>query len=216
MREGRSSGGQAPAHRRAGAPGGFARRGKRRISRRLLAISSAAIFSAYAAGYALTAPAEAQLAALSEPAAVQTVPSKKTSPPSPPAASPPGLQAPGFPTFDLPGTGWEPGLGSSAPNLGQGEGWAGAQVVTRFRDGTFTGVGTSRHGSVEATVVIKDGAILSAEISRCLTRYSCAKIGGLPAAVAARQSSDVDLVSGATDSSKAYRDAVARALSQAS
>lgn len=81
-----------------------------------------------------------------------------------------------------------------------------------LRDGTFTGYGTSRHGDIEATIEIKDGRITSATISQCLTRYSCSWIAMLPAQVVARQTADVDVVSGATQSSDAFYFAVLAAL----
>lgn len=81
-----------------------------------------------------------------------------------------------------------------------------------LRDGTFTGYGTSRHGDIEATIEIKDGRITSATISQCLTRYSCSWIAMLPGQVVARQTADVDVVSGATQSSDAFYFAVLAAL----
>jgi hypothetical protein len=42
-----------------------------------------------------------------------------------------------------------------------------------WKDGTYTGWGYSRHGNIEASVVIEGGRIASAVISQCRTRYSC-------------------------------------------
>ena len=84
-----------------------------------------------------------------------------------------------------------------------------------YKDGTYTGWGTSRHGDIEASVEIKSGRIVSANISQCRTRYSCSRIAELPPQVLARQRADVDYVSGATQSSNAYYDAVAEALKKA-
>jgi uncharacterized protein with FMN-binding domain len=77
-------------------------------------------------------------------------------------------------------------------------------------------LGSSRHGDIQASVVIQDGQIVSAEIARCLTRYPCSWIVHLPQQVVSKQSTKVDYVSGATESSDAFFDAVAQALSQAS
>jgi uncharacterized protein with FMN-binding domain len=77
------------------------------------------------------------------------------------------------------------------------------------------GRGTSRHGDIEAMVEIKDGRIVSAVISQCLTRYSCSWINHLLPQVVTRQSADVDYVSGATQSANALYYAVLQALSQA-
>jgi uncharacterized protein with FMN-binding domain len=84
-----------------------------------------------------------------------------------------------------------------------------------WKDGTYTGWGYSRHGNIEAAVVIEGGRIASATISQCRTRYSCSVIDKLPPQVAQRQSPDVDYVSGATQSADAFYGAVVEALSKA-
>jgi uncharacterized protein with FMN-binding domain len=84
-----------------------------------------------------------------------------------------------------------------------------------LKDGTFSGWGTSRHGDIEATVVIKDGRITSADISQCWTRYSCSVVEHLQGQVVARQSAEVDYVSRATDSANAFYYAVVNALAKA-
>jgi uncharacterized protein with FMN-binding domain len=83
------------------------------------------------------------------------------------------------------------------------------------KDGTYTGWGFSRHGNIEAKVVIEQGRIASATISQCRTRYSCGVIDTLPPEVAQRQSPDVDYVSGATQSADAFYQAVVAALNKA-
>jgi uncharacterized protein with FMN-binding domain len=84
-----------------------------------------------------------------------------------------------------------------------------------LKDGTYSGWGTSRHGDIEASVEIKDGRIVSATITQCLTRYSCSWIAALPGQVVWRQSAEVDFVSGATQSTNAFYYAVLEALSKA-
>jgi uncharacterized protein with FMN-binding domain len=90
-----------------------------------------------------------------------------------------------------------------------------AAKVARWHDGTFKGWGNSRHGSIEATIVIVDGRITEAYISECRTRYSCSWVEHLPAQVVARQSQEVDYVSGATQSANAFYYAVGEALTKA-
>jgi hypothetical protein len=87
--------------------------------------------------------------------------------------------------------------------------------VTVWKDGAYTGWGTSRHGDIQASVVIEGGKIASATIAQCLTRYKCDVIDKLPPQVAQRQSPDVDFVSGATQSADAFYYAVVDALSKA-
>jgi uncharacterized protein with FMN-binding domain len=84
-----------------------------------------------------------------------------------------------------------------------------------WKDGAYVGWGTSRHGDIEATVEIRGGKIVSASISQCRTQYSCSWIAALPPQVIARQSADIDYVSGATQSSNALYGAVVDALNKA-
>ena len=86
---------------------------------------------------------------------------------------------------------------------------------TTYKDGVYLGRGTSRHGDIEAMVEIQNGRIANAVISQCLTRYSCSWIAVLVPQVVARQSAEVDYVSGATVSSDAFYYAVTQALAQA-
>ena len=94
-------------------------------------------------------------------------------------------------------------------------GQPGAKERAGWKDGTYTGYGTSRHGDIEATIVVQNGKISSASISQCLTRYSCSWISQLPSQVVTRQSADVDYVSGATQSSNAFYYAIVEALNKA-
>jgi uncharacterized protein with FMN-binding domain len=84
-----------------------------------------------------------------------------------------------------------------------------------YKDGTYEGWGTSRHGDIGVSVVIQDGRIASAVIAQCRTRYPCSWISQLPGQVVSRQSPNVDYVSGATQSVDAYYTAVVEALSRA-
>jgi uncharacterized protein with FMN-binding domain len=86
----------------------------------------------------------------------------------------------------------------------------------KYKDGTYSGRGSSRHGDIVASVAIQDGQIVSAEIAQCLTRYPCSWIVNLPKLVVNKQSTRVDYVSGATESCDAFFDAVNEALTQAS
>jgi uncharacterized protein with FMN-binding domain len=90
-----------------------------------------------------------------------------------------------------------------------------AEPQPLYRDGTYYGWGYSRHGNIQASVVIQDGRIVAANIAQCLTRYSCSWISHLPGQVVTRQSADVDYISGATQSANAFYGAVVEALSKA-
>ena len=99
-----------------------------------------------------------------------------------------------------------------------------APAKSAYKDGVYLGWGSCRHGDIEASVTIQDGKIALVAISQCLTRYSCGWIapkipgGGLPdlpSQVVERQGPKVDYVSGATESSYAFADAVVAALAKA-
>ena len=84
--------------------------------------------------------------------------------------------------------------------------------TTAYKDGTYTGNGNSRHGGMQVTVVMRDGKITSANVTSCGTRYPCSDINPLIRAAVSKQSVPANHVSGATDSSKAYTQALANAL----
>ena len=97
-----------------------------------------------------------------------------------------------------------------------------AQIASRrpsaphgWADGTYLGWGRCQHGDLQATVVVKGGRIVEAAVSQCFTRYPKAVIAQLPGQVLARQSADVDQISGATESSDAFFQAVMEALATA-
>lgn len=127
---------------------------------------------------------------------------------TPPEAAPPAPAAPVFappPVIERPADTpppAEPTKPAAAP-------------AAQWKDGTYKGWGYSRHGNIEAEVVIENGRIASAIISQCRTRYSCSVIDRLPPEVLERQSPEVDTVSGATQSADAFYGAVVEALGKA-
>jgi uncharacterized protein with FMN-binding domain len=90
-----------------------------------------------------------------------------------------------------------------------------AKPAVTYKDGTYLGWGSCRHGDLQASVVIEDGRIASTKIVQCLTRYPCSWIANLPGQVVTRQNPNVDYVSGATQSTDAFFEAVSSALAQA-
>jgi uncharacterized protein with FMN-binding domain len=90
-----------------------------------------------------------------------------------------------------------------------------AVPATVWKDGTYLGWGTCRHGDIQVAVAIEGGRIASAKISQCLTRYSCSVIDEMLPDVPRLQKADVDFVSGATQSSYAFYYAVVDALNKA-
>ena len=164
-----------------------------RITYSLAGLSSAAILSVYSVGYLRTQAGEPDTTPLSAPATAAA-----TATPPPVVSSQRGQRsAAPVPTST-------PAPTQAAPG-----------PATVYRDGSYTGLGTSRHGDIQVTVVVQGGRITSAEVSGCMTRYPCSKISSLPGKVVAAQKAVVNHVSGATDSSNAYNMAVANALKQA-
>lgn len=94
-------------------------------------------------------------------------------------------------------------------------GTAPAIPTGNWRDGTYTGWGTSRHGDIKAQVVIRNGRIVESSIASCETRYPCDVISEIFNQPVERQSPDVDRVSRATESADAYYQALATALDDA-
>jgi uncharacterized protein with FMN-binding domain len=81
-----------------------------------------------------------------------------------------------------------------------------------YKDGTYLAWGRCAHGRIQASVVIKNGRIDSATIAQCETAYPCERIDALPGQVMLKQDPNVDVVTGASDSSYAFLDAVAAAM----
>ncbi len=189
----------------------------KKITGGLVALSSAAIVTVYAAGYTQTQSAAAQfdtpIATASVPptARIATATVAATRTPFQPIQIGSTINGPAPTTAPLSRTTPTPASISTPTSTPKAASAAGA-----YRDGSYVGLGRSRHGDIEVTVVVQGGKITAAKVSQCLTRYPCSMISALPGQVVARQSAKVDFVSGATDSSTAFREAVANALAKGS
>jgi uncharacterized protein with FMN-binding domain len=178
-----------------------------RVHPGLVALSASAIAAVYMAGYLRTQSADASIGAAAEgaspvaqaaaatpaaPAVVVMPP--PTARPTAQASAPAARAARAAPTAPTP----------AAPATQAG-----------YKDGTYTGQGTSRRGGVEVSILVQGGQIASVTITQSTLQYPLRDIAGLPAQVVQRQSAQVDTVSRATYSSQAFRGAVAQALSRA-
>ena len=138
--------------------------------------------------------------------------------PTPAPASTPTPTAPVKPTTQaapiVPGAPRELATDAQATTSAAKAADASSGPVT-FKDGLYSGWGTSRHGDIEAYVEIKGGRIKSAFIGECLTQYSCSWISKLPGWVIEAQSAETDYISGATHSSNAFYYAIVNALKKA-
>jgi uncharacterized protein with FMN-binding domain len=192
---------------RGGSPGGGSPIRRHKLAGSLVAIGSAAVVSVYTVGYISTQSSIDDLTAqLDTPAPVAAAPSTgraSTAPTATPVPSTRGAAAvpPNTTTRSIPPT------PTPTPST--------SASATAYKDGTYTGTGTSRHGDITVEVVITNGEIVSASVARCQTRYPCSDVNPLISAVLTDQSVPHVHVSGATDSSTAYKSAVTRALQQA-
>jgi uncharacterized protein with FMN-binding domain len=162
--------------------------GRRKLSGGLLALGGAAVVSVYTVGYASSQSSIDDLTAQLE------------------LASPTATVAP---------AGGSSSTGRAATAAPTPAPSTATNASVRYVDGTYTGMGTSRHGSITATVVIEGGEIMSASVTNCQTRYPCSDVNALVSAVLTNQTVPTTNVSGATDSSRAYKTAVTQALQKA-
>jgi len=225
------------APKRSTAPTGGPQRkqGKsKKLANGIVALSSAAIIAVYAAGYFHIASAEAGITSVAPTALVAsaaTTPTATAASLLTPTASTATATTPATVSAPLAtatamttaATTTTPAA-TSAP-LATATVAATATPTTQptqavaasstYKDGTYTGSGTSKHGGVTVAVVIKNGVIVSTEITASNTRYPISRIAALPGEVVAAQSASINFVSGATDSSMAFQTAVASALALA-
>jgi uncharacterized protein with FMN-binding domain len=240
--------------------------GSRKITRRLVALSSAAVLAVYAVGYLQTDPAAQQIAAQEvAPSAVTGVPATATplsqmvrnavaaatattstaaptdtsasstvaaatstaAPTDTSASSAVAASAPVATPATVPATSTpRPAIPTPRPAIPTPRAVATAVrptasptptvvVTARYKDGSYVGQGYSRHGDIQATVIVKGGQIVSANVTACSTRYPCDVIDPMVGEVIQLQGPPVDGISRATDSSMAYYGAVQQALAKA-
>jgi uncharacterized protein with FMN-binding domain len=160
----------------------------RKMPRQLVALSSSAIAAIYFAGLVATRGADASIASA---AAASTSPTAVVDTATAVASQP------------------TPVVSATA---------TARQTATQtagYKDGTYSGTGTSRRGNVSVSVTVQSGRIATVTISNITTQYPVSRIASLPAQVVSRQSSQVDNISGATYSAQAFSTAVQAALAKA-
>ena len=156
-----------------------------------------------AAPASITASSSAPTAAVAKPAAAPAVAPVVASTVAPVVGK--ASEVPAVPVEDKPGA-------TSAVAVPPGPLPAGSVV---WRDGIYTGWGSSRHGDIQAQVTIEGGRIVNSGIVTCNTRYPCDVIAAIVFQPVKLQGPDVDQVSRATESSDAYYYALVEALKSA-
>lgn len=191
---------------------------------KMVALCSAAIGLIYTAGYLVTDTADAGAAsgvplAAAPKAGMQAEPTVR---PGPTPVPDRGLTREGTRgNFDR-GREGRQRPGENQPSNGGSGGSAGSTGMppaptgtATYKDGVYNGSGTNRFGTVEVAVTVKSGKIAAVNITSSRTRYPQKYIDPLPAQVVAKQTYQVDVVSGATYSSEDFMNAVYQALLQA-
>jgi uncharacterized protein with FMN-binding domain len=187
------------------------------MHRGLVALSASAVAAIYMAGYLRTQAADASIGAAAVPTlgAADSAPVAAAAPTTAPqptvTAVPPFVdrRAPVAPRLAP-----TPAPAAAPPTSRSASG--GAQTQGQYKDGTYSGQGTSRRGDVWVNVQVQGGRIANVTITRSTLQYPLRDIADLPAEVVQRQSAQVDIVSRATYSSMAFRGAVNQALAAAS
>lgn len=175
----------------------------RKLNTNLVALGSAVVVTLYGLGYARTQSAADHTTAGALPTTAPAAVDATTSPAPDVAtaiARAIATATPSRPTAT-------PAPGQAAPPA--------ATAASEYRDGTYTGTGTSRRGDVTVALTIQGGRIAGVQITRSTTYYPISDIRTLPGQVVDRQGAQVDVVSGATESTRAFRGAVTAALRQA-
>jgi uncharacterized protein with FMN-binding domain len=185
------------------------------MHRGLVALSASAIAAVYMAGYLRTQSADASIGAAAVAASSVATPPPVTAAPT---AIPPTIQrqvpvaARAVPTVAP----TAPAVQRGAPLPTAPPAPTAPQTAqATLKDGTFMGQGSSRRGDVWVSVEIQSGHIANVTITRSTLQYPLRDIAGLPSQVVQRQSAQVDIVSRATYSSQAFKQAVSQALSKA-
>ena len=200
------------------------------MHRGLVALSASAVAAVYMAGYARTQSADAAIAAATtDPPATNVVAAAPPSPTQMPVVTPTPLpqdrrrgdgeaeQRGGFGQRPAAPTPAPPAPSPTTRPAAQNPPAAASkpQTTGQFKDGTYTGSGTSRRGDVWVSVDVAGGRITNVSITRSTLQYPLRDIANLPGEVVQRQSANVDIVSRATYSSQAFRTAVSQALQKA-
>ena len=84
-----------------------------------------------------------------------------------------------------------------------------------YADGTYSATGTSALGNVSVSVTIANDKISNVQITKVTTKFPVSRIASLPAQVVQNQTASANVVTGATYSSQAFKQAVQLALAQA-
>jgi uncharacterized protein with FMN-binding domain len=92
---------------------------------------------------------------------------------------------------------------------------AAVAAATVLKDGVYAGQSNGYAGPVRVAVTVKDGRISAVEVTSCRDKFARRVVKEMPRRIVKAGSAEVDVVSGATISSRAVKRAVDQALEQA-
>lgn len=194
------------------------------MGKRLIGICSVAVTAIYTAGYIYTLPsAQAQASSVpplsptntnTTPGAAAVAHSASTA-----AGSGHGASSSTSGKSGSAGSGTS-GNGSSTRKNSSQSGKSSSKTptapVAKYKDGSYTGVGTNPYGSLALTVAIAHGKIASVHINQWTMHYPQSVIDPqLPQEVVSMQTWRIYIVTGATASTYNFAEAVYQALKKA-
>jgi uncharacterized protein with FMN-binding domain len=199
---------------------------------RLVALSASAVATIYVAGLLSTQPAAESVAASAgaDPALAATPSSSLTNAAADPTGTPvvvvgasatpaPTVSSTAAPTASSTATPTTAAaatpVATSTPAATATATAATAASTSTSADGTYSATGSSRFGNVGVSVTISGGKITNVQITRVTTSFPVSRIASLPGQVIQNQTANVNVVTGATYSSQAFKQAVQQALAQA-
>ena len=144
-------------------------------------------------------------------------------PPAAPAAAPPAVDLANSTLSPTKSASRKPGASGSSSGKGSSDKERSRRkeaAKTGLKDGVFKGAGaTNPYGTVQVTIKIENGEITAAEASYPTTGNSATinppAVAKLKQETLKEQSADVDSVSGATYTSKSYKESLQAALDSA-
>src|SRR4051812_45913582 len=129
----------------------------KKMSRRLVALSSSAIAAIYLTGYVMTQSADRGLATSESPIDVAVAAVATVAPTAIPTLTP-TLPPPAPSASSTPSTNPAPAASPGAPVAG-----------APYRDGTYSGQGTSRRGGFTVAVTVQGGRIVDVTLAKVTT-----------------------------------------------
>jgi uncharacterized protein with FMN-binding domain len=188
----------------------------KKMPNRLVALSASAVATIYAAGLLSTHAAAQSVAAVSTATDSTAAPAASASLTSTAAPTSAPAVVVGASASATPAATTAPTATATLAAPTTTSTTVTAASSATYADGTYSGTGTSRFGNVSVAVTVASDKITNVQITRVTTSFPVSRIASLPAQVIKGQTANVNVVTGATYSSQAFKQAVQQALAQSS